>query len=103
MLSVADPTLGCGRSFLTYPQPASVFSLLYPSDPEIWKRDLGPVGKAAAYIGSGKTTALPSWVSAEEYAVRERIFSKGGYRGPLNWYKAAMRAVNTADEEMIGS
>ncbi|KAL9121424.1 MAG: hypothetical protein Q9187_002016 [Circinaria calcarea] len=81
--------------------PASVFSLLYPSDPELWKTDFCPVGKAAAFVGGGKTTPLPSWVSAEEYAVRDQILTKGGYRGPLSWYKAAMRGVNTADEDAV--
>ncbi|MCJ1396073.1 hypothetical protein MMC18_008961 [Xylographa bjoerkii] len=81
--------------------PVSVFSLLYPSDPDLWMTDFCPVGKAAAFISGGKTTALPSWVSAEEFAVREQILTKGGYRGPLNWYKAAMRGINTADEDEV--
>jgi soluble epoxide hydrolase/lipid-phosphate phosphatase len=82
-------------------QQASVFSLLYATDPELWKTDFCPVGHAAAFVGGGKTTALPSWVSDEEYAVRDRILRQGGYRGPLNWYKAAMRGINLADEAEI--
>lgn len=78
-----------------------MFSLLYPTDPELWKTDFCPVGKAAAFIGGGKRTSLPSWVSAEEYAVREQILGQGGYRGPLSWYKAAMRAVNQANEAKV--
>jgi len=33
--------------------------------------------------------------------MRDRIFSKWGHRGPLSWYKAAMRGVNTADEAAV--
>ncbi|ERF68922.1 hypothetical protein EPUS_08082 [Endocarpon pusillum Z07020] len=81
--------------------PASVFSLFYPTDPELFKTDLGPVGKAAAFVTSGQTTASPSWYSTDEQAVRSKIFDKGGYRGPLNWYKAATRGVNSADEAEV--
>ena len=86
---------------MTSAKPASVFSLLYPTDPELWKTDFGPIGKAAAFVSSGKTTASPSWFSVDEQDVRNKIFAKGGYRGPLNWYKAAMRGINLADEAEI--
>jgi soluble epoxide hydrolase/lipid-phosphate phosphatase len=62
---------------------------------------MGPVGTAAAFVKGGKTTPLPSWVSDEEFATRAKILANGGYRGPLNWYKAAMRAVNAADEAEV--
>lgn len=81
----------------TFQQP-SVFSLLYPADPELWKTTFCPVGRAAAFISGGQTTPLPPWFSSDEYKIRDQILRLGGYRGPLNWYKAAMRGVNLADE-----
>ena len=90
-----------GTKPLTFAKPASVFSLLYPTNPELWKTDFGPVGKAAAFVSSGQTTVSPSWFSSNEQAVRNKILKKGGYRGPLNWYKAAMRGVNLADEAEV--
>ncbi|PLB55852.1 putative epoxide hydrolase [Aspergillus steynii IBT 23096] len=78
--------------------PASVFNLLYPHDPALWKTDFAPVGKAAEFVRAGITTPLPTWFTLSEYTTRDRIFSAGGYAGPLCWYKAAMRGVNAEDE-----
>ncbi|PHH91786.1 hypothetical protein CDD83_10282 [Cordyceps sp. RAO-2017] len=81
--------------------PASLFTLAYPADPSVWKTDLAPVGKAAAYVRAGKLRPLPAWYDLAEYTVRDRILAIKGYRGPLNWYKAAMRGVNIPDESVI--
>ncbi|KAF7597389.1 hypothetical protein BBP40_006332 [Aspergillus hancockii] len=81
--------------------PASGFSLTYPTDPYLWRTDYAPTGKAAEFVRARRTTPLPSWFSLEEYTTRERIFDFGGYAGPLAWYKAAMRGVNTEDEKDI--
>ncbi|PWY67878.1 epoxide hydrolase [Aspergillus heteromorphus CBS 117.55] len=78
--------------------PASAFNLIYPHDPLLFKTDLGPTGKAAEFVRSGRTTPLPSWLTQEDYEMHDRIFSKGGYTGPLSWYKAAMRGMNSEDE-----
>ncbi|KAK3945113.1 Alpha/Beta hydrolase protein [Diplogelasinospora grovesii] len=80
--------------------PASVFSLIYPKDPADWKVNFAPVGAARDYVRSGKLAPLPAWYNLAEYTTRDRILSKG-YRGPLNWYKAAMRGVNLPDEAGI--
>jgi pimeloyl-ACP methyl ester carboxylesterase len=82
-------------------KPASVFSLLYPSDPEDWKKYFAPLGEAQEYVREGRLGPLPSWFTLAEYTMHDRIISKKGYRGPLNWYKAAMRGINLADEEGI--
>lgn len=81
-------------------QPASVFSLIYPKDPADWKVNFAPVKAAQEYVRSGRLDPLPSWYDLGEYTTRDRILSKG-YRGPLSWYKAAMRGVNLPDEEDV--
>ncbi|KZL77637.1 epoxide hydrolase [Colletotrichum tofieldiae] len=81
--------------------PASVFNLLYPADPEDWKRYFAPVDKAAEYVRTGQLAPLPSWFSLDEYTMRDRILQMNGYRGPLNWYKAAMQGLNLPDEREI--
>ncbi|KAK8132048.1 alpha/beta-hydrolase [Apiospora kogelbergensis] len=81
--------------------PASVFSLIYPSDPEDWKKDFAPIDKAREFVQSGRLGPLPPWYDLAEYTTRDRILRMKGYRGPLSWYKAAMRGVNLADEEGI--
>ncbi|EEQ33831.1 putative microsomal epoxide hydrolase [Microsporum canis] len=81
--------------------PASVFSLLYPADPADWIKDFASVGKAAEFVKGGQLKPLPSWFNLAEYTVRDRIISMKGYGGPLNWYKAWVREVNSADEAGI--
>ncbi|KAL1849810.1 hypothetical protein Plec18167_008429 [Paecilomyces lecythidis] len=73
---------------------ASFTSLVYPTVPEVWKTDMGPVGAAKRWVTSGKVTAPPPWLSQEELDTHSRILQKGGYTGPLNWYKSAARGVN---------
>ncbi|RAQ40698.1 hypothetical protein AFGD_008965 [Aspergillus flavus] len=82
-------------------EPASVFTLLYPHDPSIWKSDFAPTGKAVEFVRSGRINPLPSWFPLDEYTIHDRIFAKGGYAGPLSWYKAAIAGVNAEDEAAI--
>ncbi|KAE8158538.1 putative epoxide hydrolase [Aspergillus tamarii] len=81
--------------------PASVFTLLYPHDPLLWKSDFAPTGKAAEFVRSGRITPLPSWFPLNEYTIHDRIFSKGGYAGPMSWYKAAIAGVDAEDDAAI--
>lgn len=37
-----------------------------------------------AVIDSGETTPLPTWVSIEEYSVRDPILAQSGYHGFLS-------------------
>ncbi|KMU80200.1 hypothetical protein CISG_08308 [Coccidioides immitis RMSCC 3703] len=59
------------------------------------------VGAARAWLKAGKTTSLPPYITVPEYLIRQNIFSDGGYRAPLNWYKVSMRGVNAADDALI--
>ncbi|RYP40478.1 hypothetical protein DL768_010624 [Monosporascus sp. mg162] len=81
--------------------PASVFSLIYPKDPEDWKGNFAPLDRARNYVQSGKLDPLPFWYNLAEYTTRDRILNMKGYSGPLSWYKAAMRGVNLPDEANI--
>ncbi|KAJ9298635.1 hypothetical protein DTO271G3_3602 [Paecilomyces variotii] len=74
--------------------PESLTSLLYPTTPEVWKTDMGPLGAAERWITAGNVTAPPPWVSQEELDMHTRIFQKGKSMGPLNWYKSAARRVD---------
>lgn len=37
--------------------------------------------------GLDESPALPDWCDADEFAVYQRTFAAGGFRGPLNWYR----------------
>ncbi|MCJ1403524.1 hypothetical protein MMC11_006747 [Xylographa trunciseda] len=83
------------------PQSDSVTSLAYPADPEAWKSHMGPVGAAEAWIRSNRTSARPTWLSAEEVTTHNEVMSKKGYTGPLNWYKSAIRNIDTANNASL--
>ncbi|TPX22893.1 hypothetical protein DIZ76_014774 [Coccidioides immitis] len=72
-----------------------------PTKSELWKTDLCPPGAVRAWLKAGKTTSLPPYITVPEYLIRQNIFSDGGYRAPLNWYKVSMRGVNAADDALI--
>ncbi|RDL35200.1 putative epoxide hydrolase 2 [Venustampulla echinocandica] len=79
----------------------SLTSLAYPTNPEIWRTHMGPIGAAKAWVTANTIKPLPAWLSESEAAVHNQIFSKGGYTGPLNWYKAAIRGLNAEDDAEI--
>lgn len=75
-------------------------SLLFPADPASAKENMCLPGAARAYITSGTTQPLASWITTEEISVYNEIFApeNGGYGPPLNWYKAQIANLNAADE-----
>ncbi|OOF95539.1 hypothetical protein ASPCADRAFT_208014 [Aspergillus carbonarius ITEM 5010] len=81
--------------------PESLFNLIFPNDPLLWKTDVAPRGKAAEFVRSGRTAPLASWLTQEDFDTHLKVFSKGGYTGPLSWYKAMIRGYNTEDEAGI--
>ena len=78
-----------------------MFTLIYPAVNAGWKINFAPVGAAREYVREGKIDPLPSWYSLADYTTRDRIFSTGGYRGPMSWYKAALQGVNDADDTKV--
>ncbi|KAF2657273.1 putative epoxide hydrolase [Lophiostoma macrostomum CBS 122681] len=60
------------------------------------KSTIAPLGTAKAFLTSGKTGPLPAWLSEEDAWKRTQIFEKGGYTGPLNWYKATMGNIDAS-------
>ncbi|KUJ06698.1 putative epoxide hydrolase 2 [Mollisia scopiformis] len=79
----------------------SFTSLVYPHDPELWKTHLGPRGAAKAWITANTITALPQWLSESEVTTHNQILAKGGYVGPLNWYKATIRGLHAGEDALI--
>jgi len=79
----------------------SLTSLLYPTTPELWKTSMGPIGAAKNWLEANTIKPLPEWLSASEAAIHNQILAKGGYVGPLNWYKVSVRNLNTEDNSQI--
>ncbi|TVY80775.1 Bifunctional epoxide hydrolase [Lachnellula suecica] len=79
----------------------SFTSLGYPSNNEVWKEHLGPIGAAKAWVTSNTIQSLPAWLSPAEAKIHNDILAKGGYTAPLNWYKATIRDINASDDAQI--
>jgi pimeloyl-ACP methyl ester carboxylesterase len=62
---------------------------------------LCPIGKARAWVESGKVDKLPSWETKKERDDRIKLFTKGGFTGPLNWYKVQIRNIDAPAFEAI--
>jgi hypothetical protein len=67
----------------------SLTSLLYSTTPEDWRVHMGPAGAAKEWLSTGQVAPPPSWMTQEENEAHIRIFKKGGYTGPLNWYPSS--------------
>ncbi|PYI04807.1 alpha/beta-hydrolase [Aspergillus sclerotiicarbonarius CBS 121057] len=83
--------------------PESMFGLIFPQDPLLWKSDICPRDKAAEWVRAGRTAPLASWLTPEDRDMHHQVFSKGGYSGPLSWYKAMIRGFNNEDEAGIAA
>ncbi|KAH9929177.1 Alpha/Beta hydrolase protein [Fomitopsis serialis] len=93
----------------------SFVSLLYPSDPAIWKTDMGPRGTAKAWLLSDKKTPLPSYLRDEvkilwylpaiccsplyqDVKHITDLIKKYGIRSSLNWYKSYIDGIAEEDK-----
>ncbi|PVH92933.1 epoxide hydrolase [Periconia macrospinosa] len=80
----------------------AVTSLLYPVTPVTQRNHLCPFGAAKEWISNGTVPKeIPTWLSPAEISTHNDILGKGGYTGPLNWYKAVIRGYNDEDEANI--
>lgn len=76
----------------------SFFSVIFPADPKLFKTVVGPSGELKKWIQKNKTAPLPSFLNEHEKKKRKDILLRGGFVGPLCWYKAFVRKI-TAEEE----
>ncbi|KAH7135962.1 epoxide hydrolase [Dendryphion nanum] len=75
--------------------PESFFSLIYPENSEIQKTELCPRGKIAEWLRDDRRTPLPSYESQSDRDARLQQFASGGWVGPTNWYKSAVRNIDS--------
>ncbi|KAF1950438.1 epoxide hydrolase [Byssothecium circinans] len=81
----------------------SFSTIMYQSDPEIWKTDFCPIGKLREWVTANKTAPLPSWLPRNEFEEHKKILEKGGYTGPLNWYKGVIRDIDHEKDATISA
>ncbi|KAF9487640.1 alpha/beta-hydrolase [Pleurotus eryngii] len=76
----------------------SFFSITYSADPNIIPAHFTPSGALRAWVESGQTTDIVSWLSEEEQKVQREVLIKGGFTGPVSWYKVWTSGL-TAEED----
>ncbi|KAJ8702424.1 hypothetical protein PTI98_001137 [Pleurotus ostreatus] len=79
----------------------SFFSMVYAEDAALWKTDLAPTGTLRAWLESGKTTAVGSWISEEERRFHTKELLEGGIAGPLCWYKVLLSGSSSDDDKGV--
>ncbi|KDQ31472.1 hypothetical protein PLEOSDRAFT_1102436 [Pleurotus ostreatus PC15] len=76
----------------------SFFSIIYSADLNIVTAHFTPSGALRAWVESGQTTDIVSWLSEEEQKVQKEALIKGGLTGPASWYKVWTSGL-TAEED----
>ncbi|KZP02305.1 alpha/beta-hydrolase, partial [Athelia psychrophila] len=79
----------------------SFLSVGFSNDPTLLQSDFAPVGALKAWLVAGKMATFGAYITDEERRVQKDFFVKGGLKGPLNWYKAAMRGFTAEDDKLI--
>ncbi|KAH6916847.1 Alpha/Beta hydrolase protein [Coprinopsis sp. MPI-PUGE-AT-0042] len=78
----------------------SFIDLLFPKDPTVWNKHLGPLGAARAFIEGGSRIERLEAISDKEYDQFKTTFTNNGFIGPFNYYKTL--TSNLAIEEAKG-
>ncbi|KAF4605093.1 hypothetical protein EYR40_003876 [Pleurotus pulmonarius] len=79
----------------------SFFSIVYAGDPDLWRTDLAPTGTLRAWLESGKTAAVGSWITEEERKLHSEQLLKGGMAGPVCWYKVLTSGASSDDDKSV--
>ncbi|KAI9789186.1 MAG: hypothetical protein M1816_006320 [Peltula sp. TS41687] len=96
--------------FFAEPDAASVidshtdafFSILYTSEPSIWKTDFAPEGALRRFLTEDRRAPESDYYTPEEKSIHDRIFAfNGGYGPALNWYKVQLDGLNEIDEQDV--
>ncbi|GJJ06556.1 hypothetical protein Clacol_000748 [Clathrus columnatus] len=73
----------------------SFYSLGFPNDPELWRTDLCPRGKAQEWIeGNKQAPRAAYWDEETMRAHQRRLLSSGGLEAPFLYYRVYFTGVN---------
>ncbi|KZP25937.1 alpha/beta-hydrolase [Athelia psychrophila] len=79
----------------------SFLSVNFSNDPTLLKTDMAPLGALKAWLMAGRMAPFCAYIPDEEMRVHKDLLSKGGFKGPLNWYKVVMRGFTAEDDKLI--
>ncbi|KAF8898873.1 Alpha/Beta hydrolase protein [Infundibulicybe gibba] len=73
------------------------FDILIPEDPTVWKSIIGPTGQLKQWIASDNKVKPSTYITEEERRIQVDALKKGGFAGPLRWYKASILGLEADD------
>ncbi|KAJ7620474.1 Alpha/Beta hydrolase protein [Mycena polygramma] len=76
-------------------------SILYPEKAENWLTDMAPRGKIKKWIVGDKVTPPPSYLTQGDFDRQKAELLKGGFAGPLCWYKQYATGVVALDDRFV--
>ncbi|KIK99374.1 hypothetical protein PAXRUDRAFT_822790 [Paxillus rubicundulus Ve08.2h10] len=79
----------------------SFIDVVYPADPEIWKKYLNLPGEWEAFARQGKTLPRAHYLTAEHYEHIKTSLLEGGLQSPLNWYKSNLQGINDQIKDTV--
>ncbi|CAF1182414.1 unnamed protein product [Adineta steineri] len=72
--------------------------ILYPSDPTLWKTDLGPLGAIREWMTKKKRTNRVSYMTDKDYEIARQVITES-VQSKLNWYESAIINIDLDDEK----
>ncbi|KAK2015185.1 alpha/beta-hydrolase [Colletotrichum eremochloae] len=85
----------------------AVVSLMHAAPPSVMAANLGPRGRARAWVAAGRVASAHSFGDGDAWShayFRDKVaaFRAGGWTGPTNWYRALRDNLSLGDEEGMG-
>ncbi|EKM54100.1 uncharacterized protein PHACADRAFT_196533 [Phanerochaete carnosa HHB-10118-sp] len=66
----------------------SFISQWFPRDPIVWRDYISPIGAHRRNLLADHVVPIASYMTEENIRYFKETFAKGGWTGPLNWYRA---------------
>lgn len=79
----------------------SFYSILLAEDTKLWVSHLAPTGTLKAWVEGNKKTNLATYLPEEEVKIQKENLLKGGFEGPLCWYKTTVFGIDAEDGKGI--
>jgi len=75
----------------------SFYSLVYPAEPDQWKKDFAPIGALRGFIEADSKAEMASYITPEDMEHHHASFGDD-YTAPLNWYKRSLADLGQEEE-----
>jgi soluble epoxide hydrolase / lipid-phosphate phosphatase len=77
----------------------SFLDLLYAEDVTLWKEYINPLGGVDKWLSEKKRCSKGAYISEEEVERHKEVLLKGGFEGPVCYYKIQMSGIAWKDAQ----